>query len=808
MDNMLLSLNPDSPSFFSSPPSQSRYPTSSHLSSPPKTSGSRGHKQSASLNSAFTYPSNPSDVSPSRDLPRSRRSQSSSNFPTSAGIDSITEHVQSTSGQSASTQPRASTSVPSTRSGARKGSKSSGSSSADFGHAMINTRWQPFNGRRSSSFDHSHARAMDQVPSNIPTLPGVKPSQRSIDLDAAPTPTVLGGPGGREPSPSRPNHALSETLPVGPPHTFAAREGVASSGSDGRGIYRRSVRGGAGVNSKRSSQHVSSIRGFVNSRAGSPNRAVSDQSVAMPPPINRTSKEKPGFFRRVFGSKTMATQEHRSSDTPPTRDGSQLESRSGRSSSARVQKQAPGEDSDTCTTQPPRPVLTKKPSSFFRRRKKSVSERTVTPTLPPHLQTPVRLKTMTAMADGPAQGSPVSSLHEAMDSFLSMPDQTRQPLESRTTRKKAHNEENPVPIDTAVYRSYINTTPSPKSSFTHDRNINQDYVPSKLGDNAPIRTDTLQLPDRSFLHDNSSNEDKTNDPDSEAGAVSINTDNDDQTMPGRTENRLPAGWKRGAGTSKTPTQPVLQPLGERDLNIPESQAQPKSGDDTAHGQSDVSNTSHGDATRRAFLPTVTRGAKEANANSILPISSKDVPISPISDYQSATSEISQIEADDHLRAPADVEPFAIAQKSAKDIDGTVTAPEQQLAQSVFDGDESLVVKDKVAAWLGEASEERASLRKAYMKCFDFQDLSILAAFREVCARLILKGETQQVDRILDAFSCRWCQCNPEHGFKATGESNSFNTLHRLTMWQTSYIPSVIQYYSSTLIYTWPTLTPR
>src|SRR5204863_3919991 len=28
------------------------------------------------------------------------------------------------------------------------------------------------------------------------------------------------------------------------------------------------------------------------------------------------------------------------------------------------------------------------------------------------------------------------------------------------------------------------------------------------------------------------------------------------------------------------------------------------------------------------------------------------------------------------------------------------------------------------------------------------------------------AESQQVDRILDAFAKRWCECNPNHGFKA------------------------------------------
>ena len=62
--------------------------------------------------------------------------------------------------------------------------------------------------------------------------------------------------------------------------------------------------------------------------------------------------------------------------------------------------------------------------------------------------------------------------------------------------------------------------------------------------------------------------------------------------------------------------------------------------------------------------------------------------------------------------------------------------------------------------------ERA--RRAYMAFFDWSNTNILSAGRMLCAKLVLKGETQQVDRIVDAVSKRWCECNPNHGFKNAG----------------------------------------
>jgi len=55
-----------------------------------------------------------------------------------------------------------------------------------------------------------------------------------------------------------------------------------------------------------------------------------------------------------------------------------------------------------------------------------------------------------------------------------------------------------------------------------------------------------------------------------------------------------------------------------------------------------------------------------------------------------------------------------------------------------------------------------------MGLFDWSGINILSSLRIFCGRLVFKGETQQVDRIMDAIAKRWCECNPHHGFKLIG----------------------------------------
>ena len=96
-----------------------------------------------------------------------------------------------------------------------------------------------------------------------------------------------------------------------------------------------------------------------------------------------------------------------------------------------------------------------------------------------------------------------------------------------------------------------------------------------------------------------------------------------------------------------------------------------------------------------------------------------------------------------------------------------TEEDKAQARKLFDSQDQVAGSLPAAAWLGDV--DRALVREAYMALFNWSDMNVLRALRSLCNRLVLKGETQQVDRVLDAFSTRWCQCNPRHGFKSAGK---------------------------------------
>ncbi|KNE90144.1 hypothetical protein, variant [Puccinia striiformis f. sp. tritici PST-78] len=90
----------------------------------------------------------------------------------------------------------------------------------------------------------------------------------------------------------------------------------------------------------------------------------------------------------------------------------------------------------------------------------------------------------------------------------------------------------------------------------------------------------------------------------------------------------------------------------------------------------------------------------------------------------------------------------------------------RLAELFWQEDESIIKRRKLTEWLGSPETAQNQLqvltRRAFMDKFDFKNLRIDLAFRKLCTKMYLKGETQQVDRILAEFSRRYWEQNQSH----------------------------------------------
>lgn len=94
----------------------------------------------------------------------------------------------------------------------------------------------------------------------------------------------------------------------------------------------------------------------------------------------------------------------------------------------------------------------------------------------------------------------------------------------------------------------------------------------------------------------------------------------------------------------------------------------------------------------------------------------------------------------------------------------------EYAQRIWDEDNTVYNNlDHVVEWIGNGKSCSNAILTAYMKHFDFKALKLEQAFRNLCSKLHLKGETQQIDRILSEFAGRYFECNPKCIFGTTGK---------------------------------------
>lgn len=807
VDNMLMSLNPDQSSLFSPSKNHPQSSAGSDVTSPPKSA--HRHLHSSSLNSEFSLPSDDSPNRPSNQFHRGRRSNSSTNFQSALSrINSIHMEGEAADATSAKVSPAQRPGVgaarPSSR-GGRKNSKSSGVSSVDFGQMAGQSRFPHSTGRRSASFDHGDRRRVLHSASSSnntqPPLPsGLSQPVFYDDLEAAPTPTVPAGPRKDRTTafPPQPAH----TAPVVP--TPQRRNSNKSSKSYvGRKKKTDNIAWDASLpvnantwSGRRGSKQVQPLPAFLRSRNTSPVGQYSEPLMAHRAETSVSAKDaakdRPGFFKRVFGSSRGPAPAHSDSQAPQInsfgggRGGTRANSREGFASPHKLSKPHPSDEIYHPNAEAAQPPLVKKPSSFFRRRKKSVCESMPTPILPCLLQS-------NQTAIDPAQRSPVNSLRQVMNPYLDNPvrSDARQfagtseydnaPLQTHTLQAKGSAD--PVHLDyntrqdagfndplrqpreipaprreTVTERLHLKsneiTSCKPHSnSFFHDDSSNETRLPGVADDHDLSRHHTVRLDqaptsipiDMKFRKENARRQTRSREGAEPTSLRPLDSPRD-RTVLSTLNGNVPA--------SPRPSNATPVKSESRDWLIP------------AQVIKQASPPAPAKDSNRVWLQSPKSEEELRKSDITLPIEHNEV--SPASDYQSAFSTLPAPKASVDIHFP---EPTAedVAHKLSIEVGPTQpTVADRVQAKQLYDGDETLAPQSVAAAWIGEPGPERTRIRQAYMELFEWQNLNILAALRGLCGRLYLKGEAQQVDRILDAFSTRWCACNPNHGFKASG----------------------------------------
>lgn len=785
----------------------------------------RGHTHSSSLSFQPDLRTDDASSRSNSHIARNRRSNSSTTFHSaSRSVDYTNREDESTRNSANVTAARRATgfvegdtTVP--LPGGRKGTRGSGSSSLDMSQTVGRSgRQYPFV-HISSCYDRSYGARGTYLSPSTRTASMVNSHSEHLlydDYEAAPTPIIPVGTRRDRISPS----AIypPQLLPTSSTDPFPRMQNsVEPLGDRFGGWALPETEDTVGAQSKREDQDTTratlgelpSLPVFSNPPALSVSMSTEKSFAPSIQGAASSMRERPGFFRRVFGSSRSNTSTLGDSRRPssaftepiPLQAGSRAGSRSAQGSQIPPQSKfqlQPGR-SGTPVPPPKDPIkvtsqaqLSKKTSSFFRRRKKSLSEQH--PLAPFGAQ--LAFAPNNAVLGQPADQSPVSSLRKVMNPYL---------RDTITLHSDEQQGEGISDYDAAFLAGY---TARNESSVKHFKAASAGLEHAPASRKSPS-ANASEMPtldfnpppnhDDSFLQDSSSNEAKSltrtsnlqldlakvasrrrSNPDTPKSAEPITPldGNGRHQLGSAIVSDRPGPWE-GNPSLDARHQPSSNP------NLVKAKQIAKGLPDGAEPTEWIT-TAHLTSARNALSPRIPPGksdrvwleptSSEEDVNKSTKLSppleaapdSTRASESSTSDYKSTSSRLPSSAIEPSLEVPAmTIEAEHVVGKPRVDATNPSKQDRQQ-AKRLYDGDEEGVTKDKAAAWLGDGGAESARVLRAYVELFDWRNLNILASLRDLCGRLLLKGETQQVDRILDAFSIRWCSCNANHGFRATG----------------------------------------
>ncbi|KAK3529021.1 hypothetical protein QTP70_014418 [Hemibagrus guttatus] len=83
---------------------------------------------------------------------------------------------------------------------------------------------------------------------------------------------------------------------------------------------------------------------------------------------------------------------------------------------------------------------------------------------------------------------------------------------------------------------------------------------------------------------------------------------------------------------------------------------------------------------------------------------------------------------------------------------------EDIAQFLYKGEG--LNKTVIGDYLGERDDFNISVLQAFVELHEFADLNLVQALRQFLWSFRLPGEAQKIDRMMEAFASRYCQCNP------------------------------------------------
>lgn len=84
---------------------------------------------------------------------------------------------------------------------------------------------------------------------------------------------------------------------------------------------------------------------------------------------------------------------------------------------------------------------------------------------------------------------------------------------------------------------------------------------------------------------------------------------------------------------------------------------------------------------------------------------------------------------------------------------------EEIAQ-FFHSYQDALDKTMIGDYLGDEDKRHRQVMYAYIDQLEFTQMTFLSALRKFLAGFRLPGEAQKIDRLMEKFAARYCECNP------------------------------------------------
>lgn len=122
--------------------------------------------------------------------------------------------------------------------------------------------------------------------------------------------------------------------------------------------------------------------------------------------------------------------------------------------------------------------------------------------------------------------------------------------------------------------------------------------------------------------------------------------------------------------------------------------------------------------------------------------------------------------------------------ASTEVPAPLDAEYRDIAAKLYQEEFVLIVPEEYTQFLAALDPESAIIRQHYMDMFEW-NANLLALTRMLCRKLYLKGESQEIDRILSAFTKLYLKQHPANAFCTTEFEQIYIVLYSLILLNTA-----------------------